>query len=301
MTIPEIIEQAKVYFGSDRTKLKELLLTYKFDGKAWRNWITAIQMGIKQPFRLSYSLYSEVTSAIKTKKTEEINWHWIGDCSWEVKIILNEGITKCYDWDKKLIKVCGGTVRILSMYISDVLPCYAYYFHYESYDKLGNCFEFGPILKLTEKEKVLLKTLNASLTKKGYTYLNKQVCTQRYYELHSDCNEGNASLFDALFSDTTGYPTDIRKISDKSVLDPLDISISWREVYSPNRKFKYRSETRTFPTRESITTKFDVEGRITDVNVMRKFENDSFNYFEFDIIKEYKKRKRKQKNNEAKN
>ena len=129
MKLKEITDQAKQYFGKDRSLLKEKILSFKFDGKQYKAWKRHFKQITNQPFDVQYKMFDDVTDWITQGEPDKIDWHWLGDVSWEIEIVLNEGIDKGYDWDKKLAKKCGGTVRFLQIFVSDVLPCYTKHYH----------------------------------------------------------------------------------------------------------------------------------------------------------------------------
>lgn len=108
---------------------------------------------VSNPNEIKFKLFEDVILWIKDNQADQIDWNWIGDLSWTIDILLNQGIDKGFDWDKKLALKCNGTARIMTLFVSDVIPCYTFDCYYMTYNKKGNYYEFGPILKLTGEEK----------------------------------------------------------------------------------------------------------------------------------------------------
>ena len=117
MESTQIIEDAKKYFGKNRSLLKKRVLSFKIDGSEYRKLHKQLKSLTSQPFDLRYLIFDDVIDWIKEKKFSEIDWHWLGDLSWKIDILLNEGVGKGYDWDKKLALKCNGTAKILRLYI----------------------------------------------------------------------------------------------------------------------------------------------------------------------------------------
>lgn len=140
MTKSEIIRQAKHYFGKDRRPIKELVLSYEFKGKNYRQWKKEISSIVSNPNEIKFKLFDDVILWIKYNQADQIDWNWIGDLSWTIDILLNQGIDKGFDWDKKLALKCNGTARIMTLFVSDVIPCYTFDCYYMTYNKKGNYY-----------------------------------------------------------------------------------------------------------------------------------------------------------------
>lgn len=294
MTKPEIIRQAKHYFGKDKRPIKELVLSYEFKGRNYRQWKKEFTNLIKNPVDIQFGLFDDVILWIMDNKIEEINWNWVGDLSWTIDILLNEGIHSGFDWDIKLATKCNGTARYFTVYISEVVPCYTFDCHYMTYNKKENFYEFGPIIDLTKAEQNIIKTVESHLKKKKLLFLSRKFCEQKFKELYSDTNEdGNASLFDVLFKDTTFYQTEIKKMSINRITDKNGSNYSWTEFYSKERKLKERTEYRYFSSGDSIITVFDSLGQIKSVEVERKvIGRKKHQKFSLDITETFKQKKK---------
>jgi len=294
MKIEEIIELSKFYFGKNRNHLKKKVLEFKFDGQKYRNWKKIFSEITSQPFDISYGIFDDVSNYLIEKKYKEIDWNWLGDLSWEFKVLLNEGAAKGYDWDKKLASNCGGTARIVQFFVSDIIPCFVYDVYYMTYNKKENYWEFGPISNLTAQESDLVNKIKKCFQKLELTFLSKSEAMKTYAELISDCNsDGNAKLFDALFSDTENYQSEIKRFNDKDLKDPTGKKINWTEYYDKKGKLMMREEYRYFPSRnvEKIVT--DNEGKITEVTIWRDIGKYTHREFKINILEEFKKQKAK--------
>ena len=291
----EIIRQAKHFFGKDRKCIKELVLSYEFNGKHYRRWKKEFKNIIDKPFDIHFGIFDDVVLWIKDNKLAEINWNWIGDLSWTIDILLNDGIKNGLDWDIKLATKCNGTTRFFTIYISDVIPCYTYDCYYMTYNRKENYYEFGPILDLTNTEQKTIEIVKKLLKEKGLTFLNRKFTEQKFKELISDTNEdGNASLFDVLFKDTTFYQTEIKRTSIKLVAEKSGTTYSWTEFYNPKKVLRERIEYRHFKSGDSIKTIFDIKGQIKNLEVERKLiGRKKYQKFNLDILETFKQRKKK--------
>lgn len=294
MEIEKIIEQAKFYFGKNRKHLKKRILTFEFDGKEYRNWEKQLKQLTSQPFDVSYGMFDDVIGWLKDKNYKPIDWHWLGDLSWKFKILLNEDIEKGFDWDKKLAFECGGTARILQIYLSDIIPCFVFDIYYMTYNKKENYYEFGPIAKLTKEEREIVNKSKRFFQNSGFTFLNKKIAMKKHKELYSDCNsDGNARLFDALFSDSENYQSEIKRFNDKQLKDSTGKELSWNEYYDKNHKLIKREEYRYFPSKNVECVVTDNLGQIIKVRIRRDIEKDVHQEFVLDILSEYKKKNKK--------
>lgn len=293
MTEIEIIKQAKHYFGKNRTHKKNLVLTYEFNGKNYKQWKKEIKQIIPNPNEIKYKLFDDVILWIRDNQKGEIDWKWIGDLSWTIEIVLNPNINKAYDWDKNLAIHCNGTARILQLFISDVIPCYTYDCYYMTYSKTENYYEFGPITNLTRDEKNILKKVTTLLKAKGFQFVEKDFCAKKFKDLYSDTNsDGNASLFDVLFSDTNFYTTEIKRFCDKTIIEKNGNEFRWTELYNSNGTLKERTESRWTSGKDYYKIVLDSKGQITQIEVERKeIEKKKFQRFKLDIIDTFRKQK----------
>jgi len=297
MKTEEIIEQAKLYFGKNRKHLKKKVLAFKLDGKEYRQWRKLLKRLTAHPFDVRYMIFDDVIEWLKQKNFKSIDWHWLGDLSWRIEILLNDGVQKGYDWDKKLAINCGGTARLLRFYVSDIVPCFAFDAYYMTYSKKESYYEFGPI-ELNAGENKLVNDVRNFLQSSGFAYLSRRVSMKRYEDLYSDCNsDGNARLFDALFCDTQNYQTEIRRLNDpdRELTDATGKRISWDEFYDKNHKLIRREEYRFFASKNSECVVTDDLGQIIKVRVWRDIGKDRRQEFVLDVLSEYEKRKRRKK------
>lgn len=293
MTETQIIRLAKYYFGKNRTHKKDLVLTYEFNGKKYRQWKKEIKQIIPNPNVIRYKLFDDVILWIKDNQEAEIDWKWIGDLSWTIEIVLNPNVNKGYDWDKNLALHCNGTARILKLFISDVIPCYTYDCYFMTYSKTENYYEFGPIINLTREEKNILKKVTNFLKVKGFQFVDSGFCSKKFKDLYSDTNsDGNSTLFDVLFSDTEFYTTEIKRFCGKTIIEKNGTEFRWTELYDANRTLKERTESRWTSGKDYYKIVLDNKGQITEVEVERKkIENKKFQRFKLDIIDTFRKQK----------
>jgi hypothetical protein len=294
MTKSEIIRQAKHYFGKDRQPIKELVLSYEFKGKNYRQWKKEISSIVSNPNEIKFKLFDDVILWIKDNQADQIDWNWIGDLSWTIDILLNQGIDKGFDWDKKLALKCNGTARIMTLFVSDVIPCYTFDCYYMTYNKKGNYYEFGPIIKLTGEEKKVLNKIETFLKQKGLEFVDKTFTEKKYKELYSDTNsDGNATLFDVLFTDTNYYTTEIKRFCEKEIIEKNGQQLRWSEYYNSNRTLKRREEFRWSKSGDCLKIVYDNKEQIVNIEVTRKkIGRKKWQKFTLDIVETFNKQKK---------
>lgn len=295
MKTEEIVKQAKAHFGKNRRRLKTKLLAYRFDGKNYLEWKSRLKNLTLQPFDVSYGIFDDVVDSLTEKNYSEIDWHWLGDLSWKFKILLNNDVGKGFEWDKKLALKCGGTARILQIYLSDVIPCFVVDVYYMTYNKTENYYEFGPIQNLSNEERETIGKIKTFFLSEGFTFLSEKDATKNYKELCSDCNsDGNATLFDVLFSDTDGYQQEIKRFNDKNLKNATGKKTNWNEYYDVTNQLIKREEYIYYASKNVVCITTDKSAQITEVKVWRDIENSKHREFILDISKEYEKKKRKE-------
>lgn len=297
MTQDKIIQQAKHFFGEDRQPIKDLILSFEFKGKHRKQWRKDIEGITSHPYEVRFNLFDKTILSILDNEVDKIDWNWIGDLSWTIDILLTPDIEKGYDWDKKLAMKCNGTARLLTVFVSKAIPCFTYDSHYMTYNKKDNYYEFGPIDQLTITEKEIVTKISKLLTDKGLQYMGKTFCTKKFKELYSDINdEGNASLFDVLFSDTKFYTTEIMRFCDKDIIEKSGQKFRWTEYYNKKGILNKRTESRWTKSGDYLKLVLDGNFQILNVEVMRKQIGRKKNQnFQLDIKEEFKKRNSKNK------
>ena len=288
MKTSEIIEQSLHFFGKDRRPLGKLLSTHDFTGSHYRKWKRNLRPFSSKPFDLSYGIFDDVAESLISKNYSEIDWMWLGDLSWEIRFVLNAGIEKVYDFDKRLAAKCGGTVRILQFYVSEVVPSCVMNPYYMVHNPKENYWEFGP-LSMTAEETDFADQIKKFLRASGFAFLPPATSLRTFAGLYSDCNDGNATLFDALFTDSKSYQLEIHKLNDKYLTDSTGKTVSWNEYYDASRKLRYREEYNFFPSRNVTCVITDKAGQITEVKVWRDIGKLTHKEFSLDILEEYKK------------
>ncbi|BAV05767.1 hypothetical protein SAMN05421788_10890 [Filimonas lacunae] len=279
----EIIQQAKRYFGKNTAHKKKTVLGYTFNGKKGREWGAAFKSATTQPFYVKFNLFDDISELIESGEAKQIDWHWTGDLSWTMEVVLNEGITNGYDWDKKLSAKCNGKSRMLKIFISDVIPCYTYNCYYIGFNKKEKLYEEGPLTTLTGREQKIVQNIADMLNSKGLVYVDERFCEKRYEELYSDCNKkGNASFFEAVFTDVHPLVKEVKRFSDYPNVDKKGTTLSWIETYHKNGKLKQRTEHRHTTDNISCTdeTRFNERGVLQErVEIKRLPNGDSYEIY----------------------
>lgn len=294
MKVEEIVKQTKAYFGKNRRRLKKRVLSFSFNGKEYNVWKKKLNQFTSKPFDINYGMFDDVVEWLKQKDYSEIDWHWLGDLSWEFKFLLNSEVKKGYDWDKKLALKCdSGTARIVQVYVSDIVPCFVIDTYYMTYNKKENYYEFGPTQNLSDEESRFVKEIKKFFQNAGFIFLNEKTAMKKYKELYSDCSfDGNATLFDVLFSDTENYQKEIKRFNDKELKDPTGKKINWNEYYNQDHQLIKREEYVYYPSKNTVCVVTDKSDQIIEIKVWRDIDKKTHHEFAFDILKEYEKEKR---------
>ncbi|WP_017850399.1 hypothetical protein ACO1KB_16810 [Leptospira interrogans serovar Szwajizak] len=296
MNQKQLIQETLKYFGKDKKLLRKTILGFTFEGKETKEWKKRINTCTTHPFTIQNNIFDCTVKSIRDKNYHQIQLDYLGDLSWNIKILLNSNVQSGYDWDKKLAIKCGQA-RILEIYINYIIPVYTINLYYICYDSKENYYEFGKITKMEKHEKIILDNVLKCFDSLGYFYVSEELASKKYKGLFSDCNsEGNASLFDCLFSDVHRYQIGIEKFSDPSFwdkglnVDSTGAKIFWREYYDLNRNFLYREEYRYLKLKDVLLLTMDQTGHITKVNVWRDVGKLKHREFELDILKVFKRR-----------
>lgn len=134
----------------------------------------------------------------------------------------------------------------------------------------------------------------------GFTFLNEKTAMKRYKELFSDCNsDGNARLFDVLFSDMENYQKEIKRYNAKKLKGPTGKKINWNEYYDKDNKLKKREEYTYYPSGGGLCVITDSSEQIIEVKVWRDIDELTHQEFVLDVLKEHKKKKQKDRQKEV--
>lgn len=285
MTELELIELVKKYFGEDKEELKKAVLNFEYNGKAYNQWKKFFASNVgKQPFDVLFRMMDETVTNIVEKKYDDIRWDFLGDISWEIQILLNENIKKGYDWDKKLCINCGGTARILKVFISDIIPAFTYDMYSMTFSKQGNYYEFKPIKPETTHEKALVNQIIRSLKEKNYYFVSRKLANRRFKEIYSDCHtDGNATIFDVLFSDVDNFQTDIERYCNETLKDVTGKEIRWREFYDKKGELIKRLEYQYFPSGNGLCIESNEKEGIKNITVWKDTEKRSHQEFKLKL------------------
>ena len=301
----EIIAEVKRLFGKNRSVLLEALV----ERGATISHCDKIEKRIKkttgQPVVSYCGLSDETLEWMKLpkkdrhKKKNLLKKHdQIGDVCCKTLVLLNDGIKKGYDWDRKLALKCGGRAFIVEMWSSLLLPVYTFDIFFMEYSRKMNYFEFGPYKPQTESEKRILKSMRSTMKNKGFIFMSKEQASRKAQNVQTDCKDpGDVTIFDCLFSDVQYYDESIVRFSDKEIQDNIEgVTVSWREYYNNKHKLIEKEIHRFFPSGDVESTYLDKKGHITRIEVMRKTGYAKHSDFILDIDKRMKQRKQRKKN-----
>ncbi|MDI7185182.1 hypothetical protein QMM42_02980 [Leptospira santarosai] len=291
MNQKQLIQETLKYFGKDRKLLRKTILDFSFENKKTKEWNRRIKTCTTHPFRIQNGIFGSVVNNILDKKYHLVYMDNLGDLSWNIKILLNSNIKSGYDWDKNLAVKCGQA-RILEVYINYIIPAYTLNPFYIIYDQKENYYEFGKIVGTKKHERNILDNIFKLFDSLGYFYVPEELASKKCKGLFSDCNEeGNASLFDCLFSDVNQHQVGIERFLDpcKKLKDSTGAGIGWHEYYDLNGNLLYRQEYRLLKSGDVLSVITDQANHIKKVNVRRKIDN-QYREFELDVLKVFKKR-----------
>ncbi len=290
MTQEELIAETIKYFGKkNRRRLKNTITSLEFEGEETKRWKKSIKKITEHPFIISDGMYDYVIENIINKNFDDIEMDDIGDLSWNIKILLNKNCDNGYDWDKKLATKCGGTAKILEIYINFIVPAYTLHKYYITYNKGENYYEFGEI-KTDDYENKIIRKIKNLFKKLNYFYVTQNLASKNFPELVSDVNrKGNATIFDCLFSDVYFYQEGIKRFNDKSITDQTGKKIHWNEYYNNKGKLLYREEYRYFESKNVLCSTTNNKGEITKIDVWRDIGRHKHKKFSLDIEEAQKK------------
>lgn len=290
----ELIELTRKYFGRDRTALREALKTFDVSNQKIKKFKKIIRSCTSQPFFITEGLNDCVRENIINKNFNEIEMNDLGDLSWNIEILLNDNIHTGYDWDKNLSIKCGGKAKILQILINSIIPAYTINKYYISYSKHENYYEFGKIVSLEDNESKIINKIKQEFKKLNIFYVSKQLANKKFEDLISDCNsEGNASIFDCLFSDIYNYNNNIHRFNDKQIINHAGASVSWHEYYNLSEKLIYKEEWISYKSKDTLCIITDKNGQIKKLNLWRDFEDEKHSKISYNINKAYKLKRKK--------
>jgi len=219
----------------------------------------------------------------------------IGDLSLKFGIVLNNGVTRGYDWYKKLADHCGGTVRICQLWASLILPLYTIDLFYMKYCKKHNYIEYGPYQLRYVYEKETLGMAKNVLKEQGLSYLGKNLSKRIVPSAVTDLKgKGEATVFDCLFSDVFSYTEERHRYSDKFLYttEPSGAKFCWSQFFGKGHKASRQKIVQFFPSGDTLQTKLNAKGEISYVGVNRK---KGLRTFELDIAQKIKQAEKKRK------
>jgi hypothetical protein len=288
----QIVRQIAVFFGRDRSHLREEIRSFVKDRSNWIHLESLLQERTKQGVRGSVGISSEVEDNVDDPG---IDWFSIGDLSVQYEIVLNKGVTKFGReryWDKRLAARCGGTAHICDVWVSLLLPLFTMDCYYMTYNRRKKYYEFGPYRPESASEKKAVKEARQVMKEKGFSFVTKKFAKRKIRNAITDLNpDGNAKVFDCLFSDVWGYEEEQVRLSDDEPIPDIlpGIAARWREYYRSRGKLLKREITRYFPSGDVETTITDAKHRITSVRISRRFGGELF----LDVEKRMKQQREK--------
>ena len=268
----EIINQISKVYGEDRKIYLQELMKLKENWTSWEKLTKEIKKATGQPVEGHCELCSDVIEWIlnnNKKKSRTPKFEYIHSASYHYRIVLTENVKSPLDWGFKLATKCGGTVHFCDLRVSMILPYYTIDKFYLKYSKKENWFEDGTLSKLSVFENSTIKQIKNSMNKKGFSYLNKKIAGRRIRNAFTDINcEGNASVYDCLFSDLYEYFGYRTKFSDKEINDVVTgAKVRWFEYYDSKNVLTSKSVISEFPSGDVTKTIFDNKGSIRKLTV----------------------------------
>jgi len=296
MNEKEIIREIKRLYGEDKKVYLQELLHLKDGWASWDKLTIELKKITGQPTEGHCELIDDVIEWILSEKTNEKrkfpNFEFQHTPSYHYRIVLTEGIRHPLDWGKRLASNCGGSVHFCDLRICMILPLYTLDTFFLNYSRKDNWMEDGSLKVLSDFEKSVLNNINKSMKIKGFSYVNKKTALKRIRSAFTDIkSEGNASVYECLFSDLYEYFGCRTRFSDKEIDDATTgAKVRWFEYYDSNHNLKKKSLISDFPSGDVTKTIFNGKGEIKKIIILPK---DILKEFEIDVDKRIKQTKRK--------
>lgn len=270
MTEKEILASIKKLFGRNREPLRKSLkkafeAMQEYD--KWWDIKKILHRKTGQAVATWCGLMEETFANIGRKNAK---LDYIGDPSFRYEIVLNPDRVKGLDWDKKLAMECGGTVNICVVWINMLLPLYAMDFFSLSYSEKDEAYEYKPYKPKTAAEKEIVKTVKDELKARDLQMVSRKLASTQPGGAYTDlATDGEATVFQCLFSDLLGYQEEWLKVNEHELADPIKgVKVGWREHFNRRGKILKTEIYRTFPSGDQIKTVMDGKDRVVQVRVV---------------------------------
>jgi hypothetical protein len=264
----QLIRELNRLFGKDRKALREALLAIDPGFKTYKAIGRQIRRQTGQPVLMADELLIEIPDDLSEDKCDMF---WLGDISYYYEIVLNREIKRGMDFDKKLALHCGGPVYICVVWISLLFPIYAIDTYSMAYLSNPPQWEFTPHYLKLKAEKISIYRIRQILRDNGFSRASKKFSAQKVRKAITDCRvQGEATVFDCLFSDTQQFHEDIVRFPDESLPGTYPgTEISWLERYNQRGQLIEKYVYQSFSSGDSIRTYLNGKTRIKEVIVHR--------------------------------
>lgn len=127
---------------------------------------------------------------------------FVGDPSLEVRFAINAPNRRGLDWDRELALACGGRVLFLHIWVSAVLPFYAYDSYYLEFKPSSLQYEVRSVKIREAEHKRIRSRAEQALQKMGFSRLPLKTCLLSVPGATTDLAYSTPpTVFDCLFSD----------------------------------------------------------------------------------------------------
>jgi len=269
MTEAELIRCLNSLFGKDRSLLRQKLMEVREDSSKWEKTGKIIRRKTGQPVNTNTGTFEETFEHLDDPHAD---MYWVGDCSYYYEILLNRGVKTGLDWDRKLALKCGGTAKLCEVWASLLLPYYILDSYSRKYTPSPGEFEFTPYNPATKREKLIVSQIREVMQERGFSPITKKMARKSVPKAITDCREeGEASVFDCLFSDTQCLQEDRVRFSDSP--KPIkgvcpNTTVGWYERIDRKGGVVERSTWREYPSGDRVITYLDKKFRVVRVRVV---------------------------------
>ncbi|MEL6820817.1 MAG: hypothetical protein AAFP70_03575 [Calditrichota bacterium] len=279
----QLVQEIQRFFGKDRKPFISFLKKSPPLDEAARQ-IRRKLKGIRRPLKVESLLSESAWTAIDRRKFSKLDTLYIGRPAWKVTMLLNSGVDKGYDWKRKLSKKCGGTARLLIIWMNEALSLYAMDSVYIQHHPRKNSFEIGPLDHFSKEDEVTVQQLAATLASEEWVFIRQGIAEKVEQSFISPSYpEGNAKLFNAVFGEGEEYQNGFHRFSDKNLNDLSGRAVSWHEYYTIDGILIERKEYTYFGAESILITTTDSMDRVKRVEVHREHADNTMQTFTMEI------------------
>lgn len=266
-TTDEIIRELQRIFRAFPRSFRKRLDAARDDTQVW----DALGADLQRAGNVPFDYYKQFNSEEQLPPDDDGRSTYLEDGSCVGRFVLNKGCTSGRDWDKKLALACGGSVRILQVMASVLMPLYTEDCYYLRYDRKTHRYSTGPYRPEGRWEIGVLSRVRSCLKANGLKPISKRRCLRIVPGIRTECLErGKATVFDCLFSDAMVYTNRHFSYCEPPYSpDPLILSnsVSRIDEHDASGKLKQFWITLRYGEGESIGARISKGGRILDVSV----------------------------------